>query len=242
MNKETRIFVGAADGELDNHIHKSQDDHPAVYVGTYAKYNDGSLNGAWIDLTTFDSYDEFRDWCINVLHGDEDDPELMFQDYENFPSAYYGESGLNEELWDYIEAIKDHDKDMVDAVIEDGYSLSDLDDAYVYPDCDSMEDVAYQICDELGFDAFRKETWESVFDYSHFGRELQWDMDEEELKEYEGMSDAEIGEKYVDEIGGLEELGEETIKDYADMEELGRLIEMDGDWVKYDGGYVQIVR
>ena len=242
MNKETRIFVGAADGELDNHIHKLGNNHPAVYVGTYAKYNDGSLNGAWIDLTTFDSYDEFVDWCRNVLHGDEDDPELMFQDYENFPSAYYGESGLNEELWDYIDAIKDHDKDMVDAVIEDGYSLSDLDGAYVYPDCDSMEDVAYQICDELGFDAFRKETWESVFDYSHFGRELQWDMDDEELEKYEGMSDAEIGERYVDEIGGLEELGEETIREYADMDELGRLLEQDGGWVKYDNGYVQIVR
>lgn len=242
MNRKTRIFVGATDGELNKHIHKPQDDHPAVYVGTYAKYNDGSLDGAWIDLTTFDSYDEFRDWCRNVLHGDEDDTELMFQDYENFPSAYYGESGLNEELWDYIDAIKDHDKDMVDAVIEDGYSLSDLDGAYVYPDCDSMEDVAYQICDELGFDAFRKETWESVFDYSHFGRELQWDMDDEELEKYEGMSDAEIGERYVDEIGGLEELGEETIREYADMDELGRLIEMDGDWVKYDKGYVQIAR
>ena len=90
MNRKTRIFVGATDGELNSHIHKSQDDHPAVYVGTYAKYNNGSLGGAWIDLTTFDSYDEFVDWCRTVLHGDEDDPELMFQDYENFPSAYYG--------------------------------------------------------------------------------------------------------------------------------------------------------
>ena len=50
MNKETRIFVGAADGELNSHIHKSQDDHPAVYVGTYAKYNDGSLDGDFVDL------------------------------------------------------------------------------------------------------------------------------------------------------------------------------------------------
>lgn len=242
MNRETRIFVGAADGELDNHVHKFEDSHPAVYVGTYAKYNEGSLDGAWIDLTTFDSYDEFRDWCCNVLHGDENDPELMFQDYENFPSAYYGESGLNEELWDYIDAIKDHDKEMVDAVLEDGYSLSDLDDAYVCPDCDSMEDVAYQILDEIGFEAFSKSTWESVFDYDHFGRELRWDMDDEELEKYEGLSDAEIGERYVDEIGGLEVLGEETIENYADMKELGRLIEQDGDWVKYDKGYVQIVR
>lgn len=242
MTMERKIVAAVAKAEIASHVHNADDDHPAVYVGTYGKYNEGSLDGAWIDLTTFDSYGDFREWCQNVLHGDEDDPELMFQDYENFPSAYYGESGLNAELWDYIEAIKDHDKDMVDAVLEEGYSLSDLDDAYVYPDCHSMTDVAYQIVDEMGFEAFRKETWESVFDYDHFGHEIQWDMDDEELKAYEGMSDSEIGMQYVDEIGGLDVLGEETIENYADMGALGDLLDYDGGWVQYDGGYVQIVK
>ncbi|MDY5685126.1 MAG: antirestriction protein ArdA [Prevotella sp.] len=33
-------------------------DQPAIYCGTYKKYNEGSLFGAWLDLRTFDSYDD----------------------------------------------------------------------------------------------------------------------------------------------------------------------------------------
>ena len=228
-----------ADGE---HKHNGGDNNPAVYVGTYGKYNNGSLDGDWVDLTTFDSYDEFLEWCRDKLHKDEPDAELMFQDYENFPPKYYDEWSLDPELWDYIEVVKKYDKDMVDAVLEDGYNLDALDDAICYPGCFSMRDVVEEILREMGFEAFRRETWESVFDYDHFGREIQWDMDDEEREAYEGMSDAEIGERYVDEIGGIEVLEEETIENYADMNELGRLIEQDGGWVKYDGGYVQILR
>lgn len=60
-------------------------DQPAIYCGTYKKYNEGSLFGAWLDLRTFDSYEEFIDVCMQ-LHADEEDPELMFQDYQCFPA------------------------------------------------------------------------------------------------------------------------------------------------------------
>ena len=45
-------------------------DQPAIYCGTYKKYNEGSLFGAWLDLRTFDSYEEFIDVC-KQLHADE---------------------------------------------------------------------------------------------------------------------------------------------------------------------------
>ena len=32
---------------------------PSVYVGTYKKYNEGSLFGSWVDLTKFDSKEDF---------------------------------------------------------------------------------------------------------------------------------------------------------------------------------------
>jgi hypothetical protein len=50
----------------------------------------------------------------------------MFQDYENFPDEYYGESGLKPSLWDYIEKIDDYDKELVDAILEEGYTLDDV--------------------------------------------------------------------------------------------------------------------
>lgn len=68
-----------------------------LYVGTYAKYNDGSINGAWLDLSDYDTAEEFLTACAE-LHADEPDAEFMFQDYEGFPSKYYGESMSYDDL------------------------------------------------------------------------------------------------------------------------------------------------
>jgi len=37
-----------------------------VYVGTYAKYNDGSLFGMWVDLVKCGDYDTFMEVCHNL--------------------------------------------------------------------------------------------------------------------------------------------------------------------------------
>ena len=103
----------------------SEDDTPRVYVGTYAKYNNGDLSGEWVDLTDYSDYDDFLEYCAEI-HSDEEDPEFMFQDAENFPDEYYGESGLKPSLWDYIETINNYDKELVDAILEEGYTLDDV--------------------------------------------------------------------------------------------------------------------
>ena len=46
-----------------------------VYVGTYAKYNNGNLYGKWIDLTDYSDSEEFYQAC-KELHADEADPEF----------------------------------------------------------------------------------------------------------------------------------------------------------------------
>lgn len=43
-----------------------------VYVGTYGKYNNGSLFGAWLDLSDYSDKEEFYDAC-RELHKDEED-------------------------------------------------------------------------------------------------------------------------------------------------------------------------
>ena len=35
-----------------------------VYVGTYAKYNNGSLFGAWLDLSDYSDKEEFYEACL----------------------------------------------------------------------------------------------------------------------------------------------------------------------------------
>ena len=66
--------------EIQSMYGSELDGNPSVYCGTYRKYNNGSLFGLWLDITKFNDYDEFIDVC-RQLHADEEDPELMFQDY-----------------------------------------------------------------------------------------------------------------------------------------------------------------
>ena len=80
-------------------------DTPALYVGTYAKYNAGDLAGAWIDLQACEDKETFFNVC-RALHGDEDYPELMFQDFRRFPKELYSECGGVDDLYTYIEAYK----------------------------------------------------------------------------------------------------------------------------------------
>lgn len=67
----------------------------AIYVGTYAKYNAGSLFGKWFNLSDFADKDEFLEAC-KELHKDEDDPEFMFQDRENIPEELVSESWISD--------------------------------------------------------------------------------------------------------------------------------------------------
>ncbi len=84
--------------------------NPAVYVGTYGKYNSGSLRGVWLDLTTFADYDEFLAVC-RYIHRDEADPEFMAQDFEGFPREWYTEGFMSEREFDLIREFAELDDD-----------------------------------------------------------------------------------------------------------------------------------
>lgn len=76
---------------------------PRIYVGTYGKYNSGSIAGKWVDLSEFTCSEDFIVHCREI-HRDEPDPELMFQDFEGFPREFYGESSLHPLLWEWLSA------------------------------------------------------------------------------------------------------------------------------------------
>lgn len=101
---------------------------PRVYVGTYAKYNNGSIAGAWMDLGKYDDKQAFLEACAE-LHKDEADPEYMFQDFENFPRALYNESFLDDRLFEYAQ-LDDEQREIVDAYADAlGQFPDDLEDA-----------------------------------------------------------------------------------------------------------------
>ena len=101
-----------------------------AYVGTYAKYNEGSIAGAWIDLEGFTDAEQFQAVCAE-LHKDEEDPEIMIQDFEGFPKRYYSESGLGDALFEYL-AIDQSDRELLEAFLDAGFDgdLSDAQDRY----------------------------------------------------------------------------------------------------------------
>jgi len=72
-----------------------------VYVGTYNKYNNGSIKGEWLTLSNFADVQEFNSKCQDI-HKDEKDPEFMFQDHEGVPKPLIGESWLDARLFDLL--------------------------------------------------------------------------------------------------------------------------------------------
>lgn len=80
-------------------------DQPALYCGTYAKYNNGSIFGKWIDLTLISSKEELYELCAEI-HKDEDYPEFMFQDYQCIPDGMkdsISESHISEDFFEQLE-------------------------------------------------------------------------------------------------------------------------------------------
>jgi antirestriction protein len=87
-----------------------------IYVGTYYKYNCGSIAGDWVDVTIL-TKEEFLDMC-ETLHNEEKDPEFMYQDWEcpNFLNEYISESGIDSKFWDIKEELQNLDDSEVEAL------------------------------------------------------------------------------------------------------------------------------
>ena len=169
--------LGYTVAELQDAVkrHKSEcDGEPSVYVGTYGKYNDGSLCGLWIDLSSFNGYADFIDFC-RAIHADEADPELMAQDYEGFPRQWYNEGFMSEDDFDNIIEYSDmcdkYGQEAVDDYMEFEDSLDDFEEAYC-GEWDSEEDFARHIVNEC-YDLDRMMGGLSnYFDYEAYAREL----------------------------------------------------------------------
>ena len=166
--------------------HKSScDGNPSIYCGTYYKYSgEKGICGLWIDLTTFDDYDEFVEFC-NAIHADEEDPELMFQDYEAFPRKWYNESCFGQCCFDavkeYWELCEEYSPDAVDAFIEwEGDELEHFEDCYVgeygseeefareiVNDCYALERMMGELVEYFDYDAYARHLFDENYYYDN---------------------------------------------------------------------------
>ncbi|MDZ7936122.1 MAG: antirestriction protein ArdA [Emticicia sp.] len=158
---------------------------PAIYVGTYYKYNCGSIAGKWLDLTEYSSKDEFYEAC-RELHSDEEDAEFMFQDWENIPDFLISECSLSDDAFEYFEALESMDDDKAEAlkvyrenVLGSSYeiSVSDLieqfEDAYQgYYSGNAEINFTYEYVEQAGFLDNCPNELSIYFDYEAYARDL----------------------------------------------------------------------
>lgn len=81
-----------------------------VYVGTWKKYNNGSIYGKWLTLNNYSTYDEFLSACRQV-HSNEKDPEFMIQDKEGIPDGLDFIDWISKEDFDEIKKVINFEKE-----------------------------------------------------------------------------------------------------------------------------------
>ena len=127
--EEKAIVEPLTKEEKSEHSYDFRTGNPAVYCSTYGKYNNGSLQGMWVDLSTFDDQKDLFEFLYR-LHYDENKPEFMFQDYENFPRKFYSESAgiwLFKDLYEWIN-LDDKQREIVREYWDECDSNADIQD------------------------------------------------------------------------------------------------------------------
>lgn len=157
----------------------------SVYVGTYAKYNNGDISGEWVNISDYSDAEELLTRFAEI-HEDESDPEYMIQDKEGESCilSMINES-MSEDEWEKVlEKISDIEGshlniDVISAYCDGfGYNLADVDisdieDAYS-GEYDSHEEFAEDMAYQLGYEI--PNTWPHKFiDWEWAARELMYD-------------------------------------------------------------------
>lgn len=163
-------------------------DNCAVYCGTYAKYNNGSLFGKWFNLSDYDDYDELYQ-AMKELHKDEEDPEFMYQDFEApkffINQGLISESNISSDIYEIAEKINDSglEFEIIEAYVDCiGNYCKDTEeflgrvlDSY-YGEFNSDEDFTQEMLEQDGsipenlpsyiFIDWQKTAYNFMFDYS----------------------------------------------------------------------------
>jgi len=238
---------------------------PRVYVGTYAKYNNGSIEGEWLDLDDYYDSEDFLE-AARALHSDEADPELMFQDSEGVPDWACHESQIEPKFWELMDATKEWDDSTQEAfqIFIDYYYGDSIDNTDMTEAVDAFEeryrgqyesvkDYAYEVIDDIGFEGLG-DTAANYFDREKFAKDLGFEgwhyADEQDAEESpedypdgpgtydssgEFYSSDERLEDIVDQWYDEGVIGEEQLENYFDYDKFARDLELGGDVYEQSG-------
>lgn len=156
-------------------------DTASIYVSTYAKYNNSSLYGKWLNLSDYSDYDELLE-AMRELHKDEHDCEFMYQDFEGCELfeklGLISECHLSPEIYEIAQQIDDsgHDIEVFIACVDclgkiHFQSLYEYVNNFYYGEFPSDEDFVQWLYEN---DTFNIPSW-VVIDWEATARSIMFD-------------------------------------------------------------------
>jgi antirestriction protein len=145
-----------------------------IYVSTYAKYNNGNLTGAWLTLTDYNDAQDFLAACY-ILHNDEQDIELMFQDFDGVHKNYRSECVDLNAMYEYVNACLSDNKDVIDAGLDCEIPLESIMGAY-QGQYDNDIDFAQLRAEECGAITYDEKWPLNCIDWEGAAYELMFDF------------------------------------------------------------------
>ena len=158
-----------------------------IYVTNLGKYNEGFLIGKWLELPATEEEIEKTLEAIGI--SDEPDEngiyyeEYFITDYETDMdglkvSEYSNIDDLNE-LAETIDDLDEDEKEIVNAIMGEGYSLEDAidkkDDVMIYSNCSNMTEVAEEYAEQVGLLESIPENLRYYFDFEAYGRDMSFE-------------------------------------------------------------------
>lgn len=162
------------------------------FVTNLGKYNEGEPIGEWITFPIDE--DELAEVLERIGVSDKPDEngiyyeEYFFTDWD-CDTAISCVSGLGlgeyvsveyvNEIAEQIDELDEDEQTVLGALIDDGFGFDksmeiiSYNDYIWYDNCNSMEDVAYQIVEETGMLDGVSDFMERYFDYKAYGRDLE---------------------------------------------------------------------
>lgn len=151
-----------------------------IYLTNLGKYNEGMLVGEWVDLPVSE---EELEKVFNRIGINDEYEEYFITDYESdIDGVKVGEYENIDDLNELAEALEDLDSEeenVLSVMLEDGCTFEEAlekikdRDYMVYYNCNSMEDVAYQVIEESGLLDGVPEKVARYFNYEAYGRDLE---------------------------------------------------------------------
>lgn len=202
---------------------------------------------------------EYKSYKIEVENGIEYMYEEYFitDSESDIPGLEIGEySNINNlnELAAKFENVEEYELEQLKALLEGGYvenkeilenEISELTEDHTFLELENnslLNDntkLGYAIIEQIYCDDLSQiNNLEYYFDTEKFARDLHFDydsivedMEDDDKKELENMSELEFANWYIDSLGDVKELGTETLERYFSYEKYGRDANYNGAFI-----------